>query len=138
MVKLTKKDKEAIKRTQEIEAQLRASANTASKLVNSWLPSTEEDDSTKKAKEIFKGRPARLGIGAKQQHGVLSSDELRLKRKLQQPKHTIKEDHCVENNEDDDSRSSMLQNNSVAETKTKKTRTTEYLDSILTKRRRKP
>ncbi|KAJ2365833.1 hypothetical protein IW150_006109, partial [Coemansia sp. RSA 2607] len=69
MVKLSAADKQKIKEGQEIEAQLRASANGASKLVSTWLgsdesDSEEKDDSNKsqKAKDIFKGRPARLGV----------------------------------------------------------------------------
>ncbi|KAJ2845296.1 hypothetical protein J3B02_004720, partial [Coemansia erecta] len=67
MVKLTTKDKAKIKEVQEIEAQLRASANGASKLVGSWLSAadseseSETDKPSTKAKDIFKGRPARLG-----------------------------------------------------------------------------
>ncbi|KAJ2216944.1 hypothetical protein EV179_000979 [Coemansia sp. RSA 487] len=117
MVKLTKRDKEKIQQVQEIEAQLRASANAASQVVGSWLGDSDNDDDegTKDAKEgavqqskvavkardVFQGRPARLGVGAKflshkdmvegnrgGDHvvslgpGVLTSEELRLKRRL--------------------------------------------------------
>ncbi|KAJ1838358.1 hypothetical protein LPJ57_011156, partial [Coemansia sp. RSA 486] len=104
MVKLTTKDKAKIKEVQEIEAQLRASANGASKLVGNWLSSidsgsdSETDKPPIKAKDIFRGRPARLGVGAKflshkemlaasnsqtsAANGILTSKELLLKRKL--------------------------------------------------------
>ncbi|KAJ2262055.1 hypothetical protein GGI01_001818 [Coemansia sp. RSA 376] len=105
MVKQKPIDREKQKQVQEIEALLRASANTASKIVGSWLPSDDEDDADTdkkkhtstpalKARDIFKGRPARLGVGAKflshkemmsnsqSGPGILSAEELQLKRKL--------------------------------------------------------
>ncbi|KAJ2520802.1 hypothetical protein H4217_001800 [Coemansia sp. RSA 1939] len=123
MVKLTKKDKEKIQQVQEIEAQLRASAKAASQIVGSWLGDSDNDDeddnkndgdnkstknaaqqseaATVKARDVFQGRPARLGVGAKflshkdmvrgntggdqlvsSAPSVLTADELRLKRRL--------------------------------------------------------
>ncbi|KAJ2834646.1 hypothetical protein GGI24_000304 [Coemansia furcata] len=103
MVKQKPIDREKQKQVQEIEALLRASANSASKIVGSWLPSDDEDDTdnTKqtgaaalKPRDVFKGRPARLGVGAKflshkemlsnsqSGPGILSAEELQLKRKL--------------------------------------------------------
>ncbi|KAJ2393809.1 hypothetical protein GGI23_004948 [Coemansia sp. RSA 2559] len=113
MVKLTKADKEKIQQVQEIEAQLRASANAASQVVGSWLGDGDNDEESAKegtsaqqsqvasvkARDVFQGRPARLGVGAKfLSHkdmvkgnrggdqivgpGVLTAEELRLKRRL--------------------------------------------------------
>ncbi|KAI9505867.1 hypothetical protein GGI25_001271 [Coemansia spiralis] len=161
MVKSTAKDKEKIKQVQEIEAQLRASANSVSHLVSSWLgddddssgDDTKDKEATKtganglstvqqpektvKARDIFQGRPARLGVGAKflshkemmaankggqdivtSTPGVLTSDELRLKRKLTKgssnsgmigsEKAAKKHDNNVDDNDEGDSRSKML------------------------------
>ncbi|KAJ2898245.1 hypothetical protein GGI21_004877, partial [Coemansia aciculifera] len=106
MVKQKPIDREKLKQVQEIEALLRASANSASKVVSAWLPDDDDgdkDDSNAgkkptsaalKPRDIFKGRPARLGVGAKflshkemmsnsqSGPGILSAEELRLKRKL--------------------------------------------------------
>ncbi|KAJ1948035.1 hypothetical protein EC988_005335, partial [Linderina pennispora] len=92
----SKQDKEKQQQVQEIEAQLRASANSASTLISSWLGDSDSDsdsNATPKAREIFHGRPARLGVGAKflshkemmaaqSATGILSAEELKLKRKL--------------------------------------------------------
>ncbi|KAJ2643262.1 hypothetical protein GGF44_001257 [Coemansia sp. RSA 1694] len=97
-------DREKQKQVQELEALLRASANSASKVVSSWLPDDNDDGSDTekkpsstaalKPRDVFKGRPARLGVGAKflshkemmsssqSGPGILSAEELRLKRKL--------------------------------------------------------
>ncbi|KAJ2502491.1 hypothetical protein GGH96_001020 [Coemansia sp. RSA 1972] len=99
MAKLTAQEKAKAKEVQEIEARLRASANSATHLVDGWLGSSSEDEDNTpvKARSVFQGRPARVGIGAKflshkemQQRttraieGVdpLTPDELALKRKL--------------------------------------------------------
>ncbi|KAJ1675400.1 hypothetical protein EV182_001343 [Spiromyces aspiralis] len=104
----TRKDK-LTSAPQEIEAQLRASTNAARSLVDSWLGGLDyHNDSSNsnqgeaasvlqspKAKEIFKPRPARLGVGAKylshsqaiaaQTGGpaLLTVGELKLKRRLE-------------------------------------------------------
>ncbi|KAJ1782074.1 hypothetical protein LPJ59_006902, partial [Coemansia sp. RSA 2399] len=107
-------NKEKIQQVQEIEAQLRASANVASQVVGSWLGDSDNDEESAKegtsaqqskaaavkARDVFQGRPARLGVGAKfLSHkdmvkgnrggdqvvvgpGVLTAEELRLKRRL--------------------------------------------------------
>ncbi|KAJ2469695.1 hypothetical protein GGI02_003331 [Coemansia sp. RSA 2322] len=119
MAKAKHVDKEKLKQVQEIEAQLRASANTASKLVSSWLPDNESDSednsgadgkktataaATLKPRDVFKGRPARLGVGAKflshkemmansqSGPGILSAEELSLKRKLTRGKPSAADD----------------------------------------------
>ncbi|KAJ2157584.1 hypothetical protein GGF46_004402 [Coemansia sp. RSA 552] len=98
MAKLTAQEKEKAKQAQGIEARLRASANAASQVVSGWLDSDESDQedpasAAPKARQVFQGRPARLGVGAKflshsemqrnSSSGIgLSAQEMALKRKL--------------------------------------------------------
>ncbi|KAI7822471.1 hypothetical protein BX661DRAFT_187453 [Kickxella alabastrina] len=191
MVKLTAQDKVRIKQVQEIEAQLRASANGASDLVNSWLGDESDNENQSKpnsaptkARDIFKGRPARLGVGAKflshkemmsNMHsgpGILTAEELSLKRRLSKGITTENLETKKKNNEDEknkkreekeesdddgDSRSKMV-SSMVTETKAagkqgsvgdnklaggeqlqmkkRKTKTTEFLDSLVKRRKR--
>ncbi|KAJ1898473.1 hypothetical protein LPJ66_002729 [Kickxella alabastrina] len=192
MVKLTAQDKIRIKQVQEIEAQLRASANGASDLVNSWLGDESDNENQSKpnsaptkARDIFKGRPARLGVGAKflshkemmsNMHsgpGILTAEELSLKRKLskgittenpetkkknkEEDEKNKKKEEKEESDDDGDSRSKMV-SSTVTETKAmgkqgsvgdnkltggeqlqmkkRKTKTTEFLDSLVKRRKR--
>ncbi|KAJ1954723.1 hypothetical protein GGI12_005729 [Dipsacomyces acuminosporus] len=174
MAKLKPQEKEKIKEVQEIEAQLRASANKASSLVSSWLGDSDDDSDENegesgsgkvKAREVFKGRPARLGVGAKfLSHkemmasqvgsGILTADELKLKRKLtgrlaagnsksngkDENKQTT--DPTVDSEDDGDSRSKMVSAKGAggrngSEHNSKKTkRTNAFLDSLVKRRKR--
>ncbi|KAI8324449.1 hypothetical protein GQ54DRAFT_331695 [Martensiomyces pterosporus] len=182
MAKLKPQEKEKIREVQEIEARLRASANSASTLVSSWLGGSNDDSDSerdektgkaKKAREVFKGRPARLGVGAKfLSHkemmasqagaGVLTAEELRLKRKLTRNlapstaggASTKKEEDGMEqkqaamdNDDDGDSRSKMV-GASAAEHKMKDgggggakqnkkaKRSSAFLDTLVKRRKR--
>ncbi|KAJ2725916.1 hypothetical protein GGI07_000961 [Coemansia sp. Benny D115] len=190
MAKLTAQDKANIKQAQEVEAQLRASVNGASKIVSSWLgpdDSSSDDENEQgsntthaggaKARDIFKGRPARLGVGAKfLSHkemmasgnaaigpGILTAEELQLKRKLtgkqsllmSATKHKDLADDKTKNElseDDEDSRSKSIGSKDVSgesikrelisghsnpvQKKKKKNKTTEFLDSLNIRRKR--
>ncbi|KAJ2796781.1 hypothetical protein H4R21_004578 [Coemansia helicoidea] len=101
MAKLSQHDKEKARQTQEVEARLRASATSAAHVVDGWLGGSDSDNDSRepaggsgvKARDLFQGRPARLGVGAKflshremqnnsSSAGLLTADELSLKRKL--------------------------------------------------------
>ncbi|KAJ1950073.1 hypothetical protein FBU59_000850 [Linderina macrospora] len=160
----SKQDKEKQQQIQEIEAQLRASANSASSLISSWLNDSDSDtDATPKAREIFKGRPARLGVGAKflshkemlaaqSNSGILTADELKLKRKLtkglvaEKPEdsQTLSKnaEKPADDDDDDESRSRMVGSGSkdkevVPQVKAKKQkRSSAFLDSLVKRRKR--
>ncbi|KAJ2491899.1 hypothetical protein IWW37_001871 [Coemansia sp. RSA 2050] len=180
MAKQKPVDRAKQKQVQEIEAQLRASANSASKIVGSWLPSDNEDEdeadkkkhtgaAALKPRDVFKGRPARLGVGAKflshkemmsnsqSGPGVLSAEELQLKRKLTKGASTDGEKFLLANkrksvDDDDgiDSRSriavkaspvsgSSSHNASTTAVNTatkKKSKTSSFLDSLITRRKK--
>ncbi|KAJ2743360.1 hypothetical protein GGI20_003796 [Coemansia sp. BCRC 34301] len=176
-------DREKQKQVQEIEALLRASANAASKVVGAWLPDDNDEDSDNgkkpssaaalKPRDVFKGRPARLGVGAKflshkemmsnsqSGPGILSAEELRLKRKLTKgasatPPTDSKNDSLVEKRkpmdddgaDDLDSRSRVVRSDGAARAANsshhsqpptatkKKSKTSLFLDSLI-KRRKK-
>ncbi|KAJ2413583.1 hypothetical protein GGI10_002968 [Coemansia sp. RSA 2530] len=182
MVKQKPIDREKQKQVQEIEAQLRASANSASKIVGSWLPSDDDEDEAEadkkklantaalKPRDVFKGRPARLGVGAKflshkemmsnsqSGPGILTAEELQLKRKLTKGAPTdskkssmAEKRKSVDDDDDDvDSRSRMAVKASVVSGSSshnasptaanmatkKKSKTSSFLDSLITRRKK--
>ncbi|KAJ2081251.1 hypothetical protein H4R24_002470 [Coemansia sp. RSA 988] len=162
MSKLTAQEKEKAKQVQEIEAQLRASANSATHVVDSWLTDdTDQEDNnqpTPKARELFQGRPSRLGVGAKylshkemQSNNrrvigddMLTTAELTLKRKLTKHKSSniISENKLVNDEEcDTESRSKILaatkpNQQIVGKPSKKKKKSDALLDSLIQRRKR--
>ncbi|KAJ2307894.1 hypothetical protein H4S02_008940, partial [Coemansia sp. RSA 2611] len=126
MGKLSAHDKEKVKQAQEIEALLRASASSAATIVDGWLDSESDHEGEIKARQVFQGRPARLGIGAthlshKQMldnsNGALvgvnplTREELALKRKLTRgqkaPQAEKKFSESKESDQEEESRSQI-------------------------------
>ncbi|KAJ1725966.1 hypothetical protein LPJ61_005516 [Coemansia biformis] len=171
MAKLTAQEKEKARQTQEVEARLRASATTAAHVVDGWLgdsgsdhDGSEPSSGSIKARELFRGRPARLGVGAKflshremqnnsSSSGLLTSDELSLKRRLTRgaaPQTRQAEEakgaatDGGQSDDDVDSRSKMVARSEPAlcapelnqQPTKKKKKTAALLDSLVQRRRR--
>ncbi|KAJ2714764.1 hypothetical protein H4R19_001552 [Coemansia spiralis] len=171
MGKLSQHDKEKARQTQEVEARLRASATTAAHVIDGWLSDSgsDHDDgepsgSGAKARDLFQGRPARLGVGAKflshremqnnsSGAGILTAEELSLKRKLTRgaappvihpgpPKDAATERGISD--DDGDSRSKMVSRagpptgamQPAPPPAKKKKKTAALLDSLVQRRRR--
>ncbi|KAJ2425514.1 hypothetical protein IW137_001778 [Coemansia sp. RSA 1287] len=169
MAKLTAQEKAKAKEVQEIEARLRASANSATHVVDGWLGSSSEDEDNApvKARSVFQGRPARVGIGAKflshkemQQRSTraiegvdpLTPDELALKRKLTRhtnPQNSLNRSDAmadVQGDDESDSRSQMVSKSkrigpdhtaTNGSSKKKKSKSSAFLDSLIQQRRRR-
>ncbi|KAJ2665761.1 hypothetical protein IW148_001520 [Coemansia sp. RSA 1199] len=168
MVKLTAQEKAKAKEVQEIEARLRASANSATHVVDGWLGSSSEDEGNEpvKARTVFQGRPARVGIGAKflshkemQQRSTraiegvdpLTPDELALKRKL--TRHTKQNSFNrleapmadAQSDDESDSRSQMVSkskrfagpDHTSTNSSKKKSKSSAFLDSLIQRRKRR-